>query len=1000
MAWSNANFITLADLYVAYRKAKVDAFYERTQPSALAFARYEVDLPKRLERLLDLINDPEPRWFSSERFLGRFRYVPKSVDAPADLAINEVHFHTCDAIEDWRRAYEKEGKLFDAAFRLVINPSIDFHVISALWILKVGHRFDARLDPEHSYGNRLRRERASDEETLTPGRINREVHGFFAPYFSAYRQWRERGLNAMRDELKNDRSILALTMDIQRFYHRVDRRFLLSPDFLKAIDVKLNRDESTITDQILQAMRTWAAETPDHANTPDIGLPVGLSASKIISNVLLNEFDVLVRDELSPVYYGRYVDDIFLVLRCRRSFKTGEEVLRWLARRLEPQVRFDSGDGEHGSRLVLELSYAGESELVFAGHKLKIFPLKGQSGLDLVEQLSGQISKQSSERRMLPDLPDDEALIANNALLATPEESLDADALRKADAVSLRRFGFSVLLGNAEAHARDLPTQEWAPLRERFIGLVERHVLTPRGFFDYAAWSHRAFGLILACGDFPAALEFLGRFEKVLRCLQETTTAGAESSSEQCTSAVGCYVDYFTEAALQAATLEGFSRSASFRRVLDRLGTMSSAAYVPRNQVETEDLIQKLLVSDLGRRPYRQYWTSKHKAPNEAQVRRLPASVLEAIRFREVRQFREAANLPPPHLCVYFPTRPLALPDITELAPGLLNDDTGRHVRDALYGLRGVRLKEDEMPAFVDTHELNVPTREREYIRVAVTNWLTTDADWDCAARGRPRLTLERYRRLNRMVNQILEEPSRPDYIVLPELSLPRRWAGGISRKLSARGISLIAGLEYERRGKQAANEVLISLVTNAPGYNTFVSLKQTKLAAAYDEARRLRQKVNSSLTPPPSAPWDKPVYVHGKFCFGVLICSDLTSIQNRGHFQGLVDSLFVVEWNQDLPTFGLLVDSAAHDVHAFIVQANNRKYGDSRIRGPFREEHRRDVVRVRGGVHDYFVVGQLDFLALRRFQSDHEPSDDGEFKPFPIGFRISPRRHIAGSDQ
>src|SRR5439155_9294843 len=126
-----------------------------------------------------------------------------------------------------------------------------------------------------------------------------------------------RGLRAMREELKNDRSILALTMDLQRFYHRVDRRFLLSPEFLKVIDIRLNRDERTFTGQLLQAMRAWAAKTPDHANAPDIGLPVGLSASKIISNVLLNEFDTLVCDELSPIYYGRYVDDIFLVLRSR-----------------------------------------------------------------------------------------------------------------------------------------------------------------------------------------------------------------------------------------------------------------------------------------------------------------------------------------------------------------------------------------------------------------------------------------------------------------------------------------------------------------------------------------------------------------------------------------------------------------------------------------------------------------------------------------------------------
>jgi hypothetical protein len=953
MAWSKSNFITLPHLYVAYRKAKVDAFYERTQPTALAFSRYEAELPKRLNQLLALLNDASPSWFENKSFLGRFRYVPKSVDAPTDLRGNAVHFQTCDAIEDWNLAYEQRKERFEASFRLVINPSVDFHVISALWILKTGHRFDARLDPEHSYGNRLRRKRSADDENPSPGRINREVHGLFAPYFSKYRQWRERGLAAMREELKNDRSVLAITMDLQRFYHRIDRRFLVDPKFLEAIYVELTPNERALTRQLLQAMRTWAAATPDHADSPDIGLPVGLSASKIISNVLLNEFDILVRDELSLVYYGRYVDDIFLVLRRRRTFKSGEEVLRWLAKRLERQIHFEEGNNERGPRLVLNLPYAGDSELIFAGDKLKIFPLEGRHGLDLVEQLSGQITRQSSERRMLPELPDDEAAIANNALLVTPDESLDADALRKTDAVSIRRFGFSVLLGNAEAHARDLPPDEWATLRKRFIGLVERHVLTPKGFFDYAAWLHRAFGLMLACGDCSAAIKFLGRFDRVVRCLKETTTAGTEVSAAQFQSAVTCYVDYFTEAALQAGTMEGFSWSTNFSRVLDRLRRISGLANIPWDSIEGEELIQTLLITDLGRRPYRQYWDSEGNPSNQDQIPQLPQEVLEAIRYKEVRQFQKMANLPAPHLCVYFPTRPLALPEITELAPSLLEDETGKRIRDALYGLRGVRLRDDGMPGFRDTKELAIPIPERKRVRVGVTNWLTSDLEWDGAAKGHPQLTLARYRRLNRMVNQILDEHSRPDYIVLPELSLPRRWASGISRKVADRGISLIAGLEYERRGKQAANEVLISLVTNAPGYKTFVSLKQTKLAPAHEEARQLRQKVNASLTPPPSAPLDRPVYVHGDFCFGVLICSDLTSIQNRAHFQGSVDALFVVEWNKDLPTFGFLVDSAAHDVHAFIVQSNNREYGDSRIRGPFREEHRRDVVRVRGGVHD-----------------------------------------------
>jgi hypothetical protein len=134
------------------------------------------------------------------------------------------------------------------------------------------------------------------------------------------------------------------------------------------------------------------------------------------------------------------------------------------------------------------------------------------------------------------------------------------------------------------------------------------------------------------------------------------------------------------------------------------------------------------------------------------------------------------------------------------------------------------------------------------------------------------------------------------------------------------------------------------------------------------------------------SGPFDRPVYRHGQFCFGVLICSDLTDIQNRSRFRGKVDCLFVPEWNRDIASFSALVESAALDVHAFIGQANNRRYGDSRLRAPMKAGHLRDLIQLKGGKNDHFVIGEVDFMALRNFQSFPTPPDE-PFKPFPIGF-------------
>jgi hypothetical protein len=135
------------------------------------------------------------------------------------------------------------------------------------------------------------------------------------------------------------------------------------------------------------------------------------------------------------------------------------------------------------------------------------------------------------------------------------------------------------------------------------------------------------------------------------------------------------------------------------------------------------------------------------------------------------------------------------------------------------------------------------------------------------------------------------------------------------------------------------------------------------------------------------------PVYVHGGICFGVLICSDLTTISHRGRLQGSIDALVVLEWNKDIDTFSALVEATANDLHAYVIQSNNRKYGDSRIRIPRKKDFERDIVRVRGGMQDYFVVGALDIRGLRHFQQRTPTSSDAGFKPVPIGYTVSDRR-------
>ncbi len=212
----------------------------------------------------------------------------------------------------------------------------------------------------------------------------------------------------------------------------------------------------------------------------------------------------------------------------------------------------------------------------------------------------------------------------------------------------------------------------------------------------------------------------------------------------------------------------------------------------------------------------------------------------------------------------------------------------------------------------------------------------------------------------------------------------------------------MVAGLENNNKDNLYRNDALVSLATRWPGYQTHVQLIQPKIKPAHHEGALLINPVRKFYKPA-SIDVCRPIYVHGNHAFGVLICSDLTTIENRAHYQGAVDTLFVVEWNPDINTFSYLVESASHDLHAYIVQANNREYGDSRIRGPFAKDFKRDVVRVRGGGTDYHVVAEIDIDALRKFQARFVPTtyqrnkDKEIFKPLPIGFPKSSWRKLKG---
>jgi len=998
---------TLHDLGLAYRKAKVDLYYS-SHASLEAIADYESKLHENLTALLIKLQAEDESWVTNPEFTGSWTLATKSVDMSLwdkyrqnhsnDMVFsspNEEWEHICGLLQ--RVDPTQKPK---ATFRVMAQCSLDFHVLSTLWMMKVGHQFDAKLTT-CSYGNRL---------TLAhKGKgINELSLGSFKPYLKPFRDWRDNGIQTMRTALNAGKRIVALTADIDSFYHELNPSFMLNQAFFVGVlglnltdaeDIKLHR-------LFTHALQAWADRTPLKK-----GLPVGLPASAVVANVALAELDQIVEQQLAPLYYGRYVDDILLVMENGADFRSADHLWDWLFARFGGKLNWV--DRKEGKQVGFHPNYLQDSNICFANSKSKVFILAGEPGRALVDAISQQIRERASEWRAMPRLPHSPYHAGTDLLAATQRNGEAADNLRNADGLTMCRASFAIRLRDLEAYERDLLPEAWQAHRRAFLQAFTRHVLVLPRFFDLAVYLPRVIQLATACEDFEA-------LRKILRALEQLDT----QLTQHCELDIKAYPTSSelnpTELMIvwrkQLYTTIRESISAAFPPRLSQNGKDAWNAYmrsytpaVPDGPPDWEmtpqglKAKQALLFSfDLAHMPFRfiglpEEMVAQRGIPAKKTVlpclnadELLPAPVCDGIRYltRWINIKSDLAH------GLLFATRPYSLPELFILNRSAYDATARPTMRAVVLAVRGFKLS-DAAPSFDKHGVLQIPDAQpqRRY-GIAVSSWKTQMASWTASVTRMPDPDVERYARLCRLLDGVIAQPRHSRYLVLPELAIPAHWFIRIARKLQGRGISLIAGIEYLHASRaQVRNQVWAALSHDGLGFPSLMIYRQDKQRPALHEEQELQRLAGLEMKP--EKIWKTPpILQHGDICFAFLICSELTNISHRSALRGKVDALFVPEWNQDTETFNALVESAALDIHAYIVQCNDRQYGDSRIRAPFKESWQRDVLRVKGGVTDYCVIGEIDVQALRQFQSSFR-SATKPFKPVPDGFEIDFSRKV-----
>lgn len=410
----------------------------------------------------------------------------------------------------------------------------------ALWINMIGHKFDACLNDDDIYGARLKRIR--DDEGINAGHpFHITAIGSFQPYYQPYQKWRQDGLNAIRTQLENDRDVIAVSLDLKGYYHYIDPSFIIKPKLLEKIglfgDNQLTDNELAFTKSMVGLLKNWSKKASsfvtavqgDRALQINNGLVIGLTASRIISNVLLCEWDKLIREELTPIHYGRYVDDMFLVLPDGGKVTCTKSLMEFLSTRLKyktgaslkPILKEEKND-------IWSINFPknmiADSKISLQSTKQKLFILSGQSGVDLVDSIEKEIGKLSSEHRLLPSPEYLGNSTAAKVLSACDSVTESADTLRKADGLSMHRLSWAIQLRQIETISRDLPKSQWQNERNDFYRFAHDYIIRADKVFDQFSSLPRLLSIAISIEDWEQAYKIVDKtYEAIDKLASESS---------------------------------------------------------------------------------------------------------------------------------------------------------------------------------------------------------------------------------------------------------------------------------------------------------------------------------------------------------------------------------------------------------------------------------------------------------------------------------------------
>ena len=977
--------ISIRDIYEAYRKLKNYFYYDNTTltirykiaefeqqfygESKLSF---EHQFAFAMSNVLGIVNGEDKDGTLINSLLNKisFTYITKSVDK-ANKDNDLERFITNKPID----TAIKVSKL-----NMLIDAPVEIHVISMLWLMFVGRHFKSILE-KNNYAYLF--DNDEDDEELH--------HGLqlFKPYFIGYQKWRDTALNTASWLLDQGKDASILCLDIQRYYYcarlnvvellnHLNGRYGLGIDMTDVTTQRLCQLIQLINYRYTQITNAFIDEgmrvSDEDINSGKTILPVGLLSSAVLGNLYLCDFDDRIVNELNPVYYGRYVDDMLFVFSDRK-IESSDIITNFMKSFVDKDIlKFKSSDIESdGGYYVFTGIY---NALKVQEEKVVLQHFYHNESRAAINKFRQNIDRQRSEFRYLPDEEYIDEEFDSDAFTLQYSDSIQK--LRSLQGFKEDRFGASKFLASkifmASVVKKKTGTKE---SRKR----ASQQILN---FFKWGIsvdfctlWEKVATYFFIT--DDPISLR-----QFVKQTMEAINNIEANGIPDEW---VKIYKNQLLEM-LVLAVATPYALNPEFK-LSGFTAEMNEECKKKALTIRFANMFRHNLLGTQGIN-----YTTALFNPNANLFDRrtiLGTSETNVIPYLSPRYFRfDEANL----LAIY-----MQLADDIDGGGVKFQNSISAHANELFklinytwYGLYNnfeVQPESTPTPYEGSNNSWYVDIDDKFWEgsvnkRIAIANMKVSDKQVERSMLKKPDLSADRRNTLFAIINQAAKEEC--SILVLPELSVPHEWLDLLVNQSKRHNMAIIAGLEYYHG---ANGYVYNSVVTILP-----LQMKHVGTAAINIRIKNYYSPLEKKLLEGyrykiPSFPTPLYCLFHWrKVYFSVYNCFELANISDRAIFKSKVDFIVATELNKDVNYYADIAGSWVRDIHCYFVQVNTSHYGDSCIMRPTKTETSK-MVTVKGGRNSTILVEDIDIESLRSFQfKEHiTQMDDKKFKMTPPSF-------------